>query len=147
MLVAVLLGLAAVTTSLAPREGSRSTTGSVPPPSSPQLEPRADRGANVPASEDVPSEPPLMTLDAQRTRQRVEVGAGRRARLAITSQDPGSVQIGTDGPIEPVDPDSPARFDLLYDSPTELAIFVRDAADAAGGPPRVIGRLEVLASG
>jgi hypothetical protein len=82
-----------------------------------------------------------MTLDAQRTRQRVEVQAGRRVRLEIRSLQTGSAQIGEDGPIEAIDPDSPARFDLLYASPTRLAIRVRDGA---GGPPRTIGRLGVV---
>lgn len=142
VVVAVLLGLAALTTSLAPRQATRSNSGSGPQPPQAALEPRRDgRGSNVSATGDIPFEPSLMKLSAQRTRQRVEIPAGERVRLAISSTELGSVQIGVDGPVEAIDPDSPARFDLLYASPAQLAIRVRDAAS---GRPRTIGRLEVV---
>lgn len=146
VLVAVLLGLAAVTTSLAPREGTRSSDDSAgetrPDPSKAELEPRdTGRRSNVTATDDVPTEPPLMELDALKTRQRVRVPAGQRVRLEVSSLELASVQIGDDGPVQAIDPDSPARFDLLYASPAKLAIRVRGAA---GGKARTIGRLEVL---
>jgi len=146
VIVAVLLGLAAVTASLAPPQASRSTVESSarsgPGTSQPELEPRVSNGrSTVKTTADVPFEPSLTELDAQRSRQRVEVQAGRRVRLSIKSRGLGSVQIGADGPIEAIDPDSPARFDLLYESPRELAIRVRDGA---GGPARAIGRLTVV---
>ena len=145
----MLLGLAAVTTSLTSRQAGPSPAGSSrgsDAPSSPraELEPRtAGRGSNVSATEDVPFEPSVMNLDAARSRQRVEVRAGQRVRLEIRSSELGSAQIGSDGPIEAVNPDTPARFDLLYESPAELAILV---TDAKGGAPRTIGRLDVLAA-
>jgi hypothetical protein len=141
VLAAVLLGLAAVTTSLAPRQATTSDQSARQPA---QLEPRStDRPSNVDATDDVPSEPPLMTLEARRSRQRVEVETGERVRLAISSAELGSVQIGADGPIEAIDPDSPARFDLLYETPAQLEIVVRDAANDA---PRSIGRLDVISA-
>lgn len=141
----MLVGLAAVTTSVAPRETTRPSADSGVAPVEPALESRAGAPANVHTTADVPSEPPLLTLDARRTRQRVRVRTGERVRLAIRS--PGalaSVQVGPDGPIEAIDPVSPARFDLLYESPRTLPIRVRDAA---GQGSRVIGRLEVAAAG
>ena len=145
VLAAVLLGLAAVTTSLAPRERLQSSarpSGGAPQP---ELEPRDARegGSNVSASTDIPSEPDVMELRAQRSKQRVEVEADKRVRLSVSSTEPGSVQVGTDGPVETMDPVSPARFDLLYESPRVLQIVVRDAS---GGNARTIGRLRVVAA-
>lgn len=84
-----------------------------------------------------------MELDAQDTRQRVAVRAGQRVRLEIRSTGLESAQIGVDGPVEAIDPDSPARFDLLYEAPARLAIRV---SDPAGEAARTIGRLDVLAA-
>lgn len=143
ILVAVLLGSTAVGASIAQRDLGSSPTPSAREPGGarvePQLEPQAGEGT-VTTAQDVPDEPRLNTLDARRSGQKVQVQAGRRVRLAIRSPRLGSVQVGDGGPVEPIDPDAPARFDLLYETPMRLAIRVRDAD---GAPARTIGRLVV----
>jgi hypothetical protein len=139
VLLAALTGLAA---SVAPRKAS-DAPGPPPPvtatanPGEPRLGPRDAPAHDVAEVTDIPSEPPLRQLDAGGTRQVVEVEAGQRARLSVSGDDLVSVQIGVDGPIESVDPDSPARFDLLYTTPMRLAIRRLDTG-------RLIGELRVI---
>ncbi|MDP9383861.1 MAG: hypothetical protein M3P50_01260, partial [Actinomycetota bacterium] len=81
---------------------------------------------------DVPGEPPLRRLDAGESRQEVRARVGERIRLAISSDEPATVQVGVDGPIEAIDPDAPARFSLLYDAEAELPIRVLESGRTIG---------------
>jgi hypothetical protein len=142
--VAVLLGIALVSAALAPRDGGVDEPSSVGPaptatraPEEPQLESRSGSAGVVPTVDDIPGEPPQHQLDAQSEGQVVEVEAGRRVRLAVASDELTSVQIGEDGPVEAVDPDAPARFDLSYERP--LTLPIRELASG-----RTIGELRVV---
>ncbi len=140
--VAVLMGVAALTAAVAPRPPRVPT----PPPVDQRAEPTptvADEAGPAAAASpepDVPGEPPLRRLAADTTRQRIEVAAGDRVRLSVSSRTSAIVQIGDEGPLEPVDPDAPARFDLLYEHPINIPILVR-APDAE---TRTIGELRVV---
>ena len=145
ILVAVVVGLSAVAASVAPREATvdREPAAVSPDTAAPgeaELEPRSAPEADVSEVTDVPSEPPLSKLDAGARRQVVEVRSGQRARLSVSADELVSVQIGTDGPIESIDPDAPARFDLLYEVPMRLAIRRLDTG-------RAIGELRVVPAG
>ena len=146
-LVAVLLGVAVVSASLAPRERSVDRPGTVSsaptatpaPTEAARLEPRPAGGAPVATVNDVPGEPPLNRLDAQAADQAVQVEVGHRVRLAIASDRITTVQVGEGGPIEAVDPDAPARFDLSYER--ELVLPIRDLVSG-----QTIGELRVVAA-
>ena len=75
-----------------------------------------------------------VTLAADEPRRRVMVDLGRPLHLEVTAPEPGSVQVGVDGPIAPVQPESPARFDLLPDRAGTIEVVLLD-------PRRVIGRI------
>jgi hypothetical protein len=149
VLVAVLIGLAALAASVAPREAaSPEDVGSAaPPPVSPapqEASPAPGGGKGNPQGArtvaDVPGEPPVQRVDARRPVRAIEVRVGQRVRLEVFNSEVSSVQVGADGPIEPIDPDSPARFDLLYSTPDrqEIRLYGPGLSD-----PRVIGALDV----
>jgi hypothetical protein len=145
ILVAVLLGVALVSAAIAPRDGGLDEPSSVTPfPGAtptprPEAEPRRAPTGTVTSVQDVPGEPPLTQLDAGAADQAVQVEAGRRVRLAISSDETTSVQVGEDGPIEAIDPAAPARFDLSYERP--MTVPIRDVDSG-----RTIGELQVVAA-
>jgi hypothetical protein len=83
-----------------------------------------------------PLEERSRTISADEHGQRVIAELGRPLHLEVTASRPGSVQVGEDGPIAAVQPESPARFDLLPDRAGAQEIVLLD-------PPRAIGRLVV----
>jgi hypothetical protein len=104
ILIAVLLGVSALAAGLAPPpERTRSPVEGVVP--SPTAADEAD--------------PDIQVVSAAEENQSIEAEAGRRLRIEVTSDRYGSVQLGADGPIESVQPGSPAHFDLLPDRPGE----------------------------
>jgi glucose/arabinose dehydrogenase len=122
VILAVFMGLSVVAASIQPpprereaaSDAGRETAPSTPAPA------RADARA--------------VTLSADGPRKRVMVELGRALHLEVTASKPGSVQVGQDGPIAAVQPESPARFDLLPDQPGTLEVALLD-------PRRVIGRI------
>jgi hypothetical protein len=106
---------------------------SVQPPVEPVQDSTAtpQRGARA-----QPLEERSKTISADEHGQRVVAELGRPLHLEVTASRPGSVQIGDDGPIDAVQPESPARFDLLPDEPGSQDIVLLD-------PPRPVGRLIV----
>lgn len=140
---ALLVGLAILAASVAPREtrtgaGPSGTAVPAPPsaagvPDEPELSGRED----VAGAGGVPGEPPLRRLDAGASDQAVRARVGERVRLEISSAELATVQVGEDGPVEAIDPDAPARFSLLYDQAAELPIRVLESG-------RTIGVLRIL---
>lgn len=94
--------------------------------------PRPKRPADAPG----PPGSRRETISADEQDQRVVVRSGRPLHLVVTASEPGSVQLGEDGPIAAVQPELPARFDLLPDEPGTREIVLLD-------PVRPIGRLTV----
>ncbi len=149
ILVAVLMGLTALAALVAPRESAleRSARATptpapaltpAPTPADPEAEPR--REDDVEGETDVPGEPPLRRLEADGSGQVVDARVGQRVRLAISADETATVQIGTGGRIEAIDPDSPARYDLLFTRPVREEIRVL-GADLR--PLRTIGVVRV----
>lgn len=128
ILVAVLLGLTGLAALAAPRDGAfERSVRPVPSPTaaaSPGADPEAEPRPAPEGETDVPGEPPLRRLEADGSDQVVEAKVGQRVRLAISADETATVQVGTDGRIEAIDPDSPARYDLLFTSPAREEIRV-----------------------
>ena len=75
-----------------------------------------------------------MRFSAEGPRKRVVVAVGRPFRVEVTASEPGGVQLGADGPIKAVQPESPARFDVFLDQPVTVEVALLD-------PRRVVGRI------
>jgi hypothetical protein len=122
IILAVLLGLTALAAGVAPRQQP------------------ADDGGTVAPAPAAPAQRPLdRTLDAQATGQRVVARVGQTVVITVESAELDSVSLAERG-IEPVEPDSPARFELLADVPGDYAIDLLEA-------DRTIGSLEILPAG
>jgi hypothetical protein len=130
VLMAVLLGLTALATSLAPRPGV-SGRGSATPAPAPSAESRPAGGAE-------PSRVVERTLVADPGARPAVVLAhvGDTVRLMVKGDILDSVELEGFDEIEPVEPGSPARFELLADEPGTHALRLIDA-------DRQIGRLEI----
>jgi hypothetical protein len=128
--MAVLLGLTALATSLAPRptvtprEATSSPTprpSPTPPAASPVIERAIDASAGARAA-------------------RVRVRAGDVVRLAVRGDAPDAVELEGLGKLEPVEAGSPARFEFLAEKPGEHPIMLLDA-------DRQVGLIDIRAAG
>jgi hypothetical protein len=136
LLVAVLMGLTALAASVAPRDpalqdpesGRRTAT---PTPSPQSAEPAAPRAAT-----DVTTVVRTISADAER-QQRVVVTEGDLVELTVEGSELDSVEVL--GLIEPLDRNSPARFNILADRVDDYPIKLLEAE-------REIGTLEVRES-
>jgi hypothetical protein len=126
VLFAVLLGLTALVTSLAPR---------------PTVQPdRADPAVTAPAATPSPSSSHpasrrierTISADAGRPRARVRARAGDVLALTVRGDLLDGVQIAALGKLEPVEPGSPARFEMLLDRPGDYRVTLVDAKRAVG---------------
>ena len=131
LVIAVLMAMTAVTVALSPRErGGATTTGTVasPPPAAPvagDVSPSEREGQ-------APGEAPLETLRAQGSGQVVRIDIGERLRLRVVSDTLESVQLGEDGPIEAVDPDSPAEFEILAEPGLDAQVRLLESGRPIG---------------
>ena len=130
VLMAVLLGLTALATALAPRPTVAPQRGSAT--ASPSPEPSAS--SPVPGASRVVTQ--TVNADAGARRAHVRARAGDTIRLVVRGDILDAVELQGLGKIEPVEPDSPARFELLADAPGEYAIVLQ----AAGRP---VGLLDI----
>jgi hypothetical protein len=75
------------------------------------------------------------------TPERIKLGLGDQLELTVTTAKlPDQVEIPAFGQLDDVDPDFPARFDLLALEPGSFAVRLVDAG-------RVVARIEVSAGG
>ena len=131
VLVALLMAVTAVTVALAPRQvRERDARPTDPPRAAPAP---AQRGA-TPVERDgtVPGDPPLRIMRAGESGQVVRVQRGRTLRLRVVSQELETVQLGADGPLEAVDTDSPAEFELLADADLDLEVRLVESGRTIG---------------
>jgi hypothetical protein len=130
VLFAVLLGLTALVTSLAPRPTvSRPGLAQVTPTPTPT--PEATRAPTT-------SRRIVKTISASAGAPRAKIHArvGDILALQVKGDVLDSVEIMDGGGVEPVEPGSPARFELLLDRQGELRVDLVDAQ-------RLIGLIEV----
>ena len=122
ILLAVLLGLTALAAGVAPRQPADDGAASpVPAPGAPAAQPLE------------------RTLDARSSDQRVVARLGQTVVITVESAELDSVSLG-ENEIEPVEPDSPARFELLAEIPGSYPIELLEAG-------RTIGTLEIRPAG
>jgi hypothetical protein len=128
LLFAVLLGLTALVTSLAPRPTVRPGAAG------------AGAGLSTPTPTPAPTRPALLSqrvertisADAGRPRARVRVHAGDVLALTVRGDLLDGVEIADLGKLEPIEPGSPARFEMLLDSPGEFRVTLIDARRSVG---------------
>ena len=110
VLAAVLLALGAVAASLAPRDLRGPATTTVPPAVAPRPSP-APSG----------SQPVVLSVNAAGRRPaNVTARVGEHVRLNVLATQPDSVAVLDQ--TEPVDPYSPAMFDLLLDAAGDFPV-------------------------
>jgi hypothetical protein len=133
LLFAIVLGIAAlvsVVTQPAERKSERTTTEETPAPvltlpeTAPTASPRPDPGVAG------------IAIDPKDKTARFEPGAA--TTLTVVVDEPGQVELEGLGLAAPAEPSTPARFDLLVDSPGRHRVLF---APARGGEPRSIGSI------
>jgi hypothetical protein len=119
IMLAVLMGLTALAAGVAPRQPVRD-----------------DGVVSTPSPEARPASAPVeRTLDARLSDQRVVARVGQLVVITVEAGALDSVSLDELG-IEPVEPDSPARFELLAEVPGDYPIELLQA-------DRTIGSLEI----
>ena len=126
VLMAVLLGLTALATALAPRPAVVPQRGSAT--ASPSPEPSAS--SPVPGASQVVTKTVNANMGARRALVRAR--AGDTIRLAVRGDLLDAVELQGLDEIEPVEPGSPARFEFLADAPGEYAILLQGAGRPVG---------------
>jgi len=117
--LAVLLAMTALAAALAPPETAL----------------RED-GATAPAAPSEPARPPVEeTLDAEASGQKVLARVGQNVTIIVEADELDTVSLAEVG-AEPVESDSPARFELLAEVPGSYAIDLLESG-------RRIGVLEI----
>jgi plastocyanin len=126
VLMAVLLGLTALVTALAPRPTASPAGGAATATPSPEhaASDEAD-GASRVVSRTVDAAPGARPA-------RVRARAGDTVRLAVRGDMLDAVELEGLDEIEPVEPDSPARFEFLAEAAGEHAIVLVDADRRVG---------------
>jgi hypothetical protein len=134
LLFALVLGLAALATSVSRPRGERKRETPPPP-----AQPRAPEASPSPA----PGRPARLTFSAKRRRpESRRLLAGRAAIVTVKVSEPGQVELEGLGVSAPAEPLTPARFDVLADEPARHA--VRFTPASAGGESRLVGFLRVV---
>ena len=130
VLFAVLLGLTALVTSLAPRP-TTTRPGIVQQTPSPTTTPSPDRPATT--SRRIEQ---TISADPGHPRTRIKARVGDVLALSVRGDVLDGVEIEELGKLEPIEPGSPARFEVLLDRRGELRVSLVDAE-------RLIGLVEV----
>jgi hypothetical protein len=124
VLFAVLLGLTALVTALAPRPTTRPSpvTGATSTPTpTPSPTAAAQQSRRIER---------MISADAGRPRARVRARAGDVLALTVRGDILDGVEITGLGKLEPIEPGSPARFEMLLDTPGEFRVTLADAQRA-----------------
>jgi plastocyanin len=126
VLMAVLLGLTALVTALAPRPTVMSPRGSEGG--------RSSAGTTAPAPAPGASRVVSRTVEAASgaSPARVRARAGDTIRLSVRGKLLDTVELQGLDEIEPLAPEAPARFEFLAETPGEHAIVLLDADRRVG---------------
>ena len=129
LLFAIVLGLAALATSVSrtPRQAERAPR-STPPSATPEAVPQTDPDA------------PELRLPGARGSRSVTLESGEAATLFVAVPEAGRVDLPTLGLSSAAEPLTPARFELLTDDPRRHSVRF---TPAAGGESRRFGRIVV----
>ena len=126
VLFAVLLGLTALVTSLAPRPtvnrpGLAQVTPSATPTPAPTVAPTTSRRVVA-----------TMSADPGHKRTAIRARVGDVLALTVRGDVLDGVEIEDAGKVEPIEPGSPARFEFLLDHQGELRVDLVDAERQIG---------------
>ena len=130
VLFAVLLGLTALVTSLAPRP-TITRPGLAQPTTTP-----APTETPAPTTASSRRIEKTISADPGKGRARIRARVGDVLALTVKGDVLDGVEIEDAGKLEPIEPGSPARFELLLDRRGELRVDLVDAE-------RLIGLVEV----
>jgi hypothetical protein len=135
LLFAIVLGLAALVASLA-RPPEDEGEGGQP------VESRATDGAPPTAAPRPKADTPTIAIRAGGDPEVRELTAGEPATLLVEVREPGQVSIPSLGLLQPAEPLTPARFDVLVTEPGRHPVELDPVApDAEGG---TVGALRVV---
>jgi hypothetical protein len=126
VLFAVLLGMTALVTSLAPRP-TVDRPGAVQPTPSPTATPSPEPSAG--ASQRIEE---TISADPGRPRAKVRARVGDVLALTVRGDVLDGVEIAELGKLEPIEPGSPARFEMLLERRGELRVELVDAERLIG---------------
>ena len=124
VLFAVLLGLTALATSLAPRPAVRQPAQPTTSPAATQAPERADGGPRRIEQ--------TISADPSRAPARIRARVGDVLVLRVSGDVLDGVEIAGLGKLEPIEPGSPARFEFLAESPGEHDIVLLEADRRVG---------------
>ena len=129
VLFAVLLGMTALVTSLAPRpalrDGGIAQQSSPSPSPSPTPSPEAAAGATRRIEQTI-------SADVGKPRANVRARVGDILALTVTGDVLDGVEIEDAGKLEPIEPGVPAHFELLLEHRGELRVSLVDAERLIG---------------
>jgi hypothetical protein len=136
ILIAVLMGLTALTAGLAPRQAPDETQPT-PTPGQQSAEPAAPADDSV---ADELAEPGVTqhVIDASEgaRAERITARTGERVRITVEGPVLDSVELGDNVAIAQISPEAPASFELLPDKPADYDIRLVEA-------DRRVGRLVI----
>ncbi len=135
LLFAIVLGLAAIAGSVAnpPDGGEETATAPQRPATAPSAEPAPPAGD---------ADAVTVRFAAGRPDQSRQVEQGRPLTVLVKAESPSEVRIPSLGLIEPADPLTPARFEILATEPGEHEIVVQPAEP--GAERSTVGSLEIV---
>ena len=126
VLFAVLLGVTALVTALAPRPTVK------PRPESASVATPTPTPSSTAAGRTTRRLVRTVSADAGKPRARVRARAGDVLALTVKGDVLDGVEITGLGKLEPIEPGSPARFEMLLDGPGEFPITLLDAGRSVG---------------
>jgi hypothetical protein len=121
LLFAIVLGLAAIVTTVSQPPGRDEPRRAAPAPSAPTARPRIDRPGPKP-----------IRFSATARAGRAKLAAGRPAVVTVRVEQPGQVDIPGLGLTAAADRETPARFDVLTDKADRYRVQFTPAATSAG---------------
>jgi hypothetical protein len=132
LLFAIVLGLAALATSVSRPRDARSP-----------IRPPATDAPSAPTSR-AGRAPVRLAFDTSRPRRRLRLGTGRAAAVLVRAETAGLVELVELGLSATADPLTPARFDVLAADPMRVAVRF---TPAGAGDSKVVGTLSVTSPG
>jgi hypothetical protein len=132
LLMALVLGVVALVEAVAPVPRERRATGE---PTAPAAPPSPRAGARVKTLE--------LRYPAPKTAPRLRVAAGAHVVVEVRTSTAGEASIAGLGIVQPAEPATPARFDVLAERAGTFPVAFQPAA----GRPATVGRLVVAGRG
>jgi hypothetical protein len=131
LLFAIVLGLGALAAAIAPPPERTPEDAAPPAARPPEVRPEERRGRTATVN---------VEFDAVGDPRTASVETGRHVLVTVAAAEPGQASLRGLGLVAPVEPESPARFDLFPERPGRYKAVV---TPAGGGAGRTAGVLTV----